>query len=56
LALDANVLGHFLEWGFSDAQIPFVSTRLGQAWTADPVEDITVEQMLAYARKQKSKT
>lgn len=38
-------------WGTSDAQLSFVSKRLGQAWTADPVENITVEQMLAYARE-----
>jgi hypothetical protein len=43
-------------WGLSDAQLPFVSKRLGQAWTADPVENITVEQMMAYAREQKAKT
>jgi hypothetical protein len=43
-------------WGLSDAQLPFVSTRLGQAWTADPIENITVEKMLEWARESKSKT
>jgi hypothetical protein len=43
-------------WGLSDQQLSFVSKRLGQAWTADPVENITIEQMLEYAREYKSKT
>jgi len=41
-------------WGFSDVQLSFVAKRLGKAWTADPVENITVEQMLEYARTHKA--
>jgi hypothetical protein len=39
-------------WGLSDAQLPFVSRRLGNAWTADPVENLTIERMLEFARKR----
>jgi hypothetical protein len=42
-------------WGFSDAQLSFVTPRLGRAWTADPVENLTIEQMLQYARDFKAK-
>lgn len=42
-------------WGLSDAQLPFVAKRLSQAWTADPVENITIGQMLEYATEYKSK-
>jgi hypothetical protein len=41
-------------WGLSDAQLSFVSTRLGNAWTADPVENLTVERMVEYSRTQRS--
>jgi hypothetical protein len=42
-------------WSFSDAQLSFVTPRLGRAWTADPVENLTVERMLQYARDFKAK-
>lgn len=40
-------------WGVSDAQLSFVSRRLGNAWTADPVENLTIDQMLESARNYK---
>jgi hypothetical protein len=30
-------------YGYSDAQLSFVSSRLGQAWTADPLENLKLE-------------
>jgi len=30
-------------YGFSDAQLSFVSSRLGSAWTADPLENLALE-------------
>jgi hypothetical protein len=43
-------------WATSDAQLAFVSKRLGQALTADPVENLTIAQMLEYARTNTSQT
>jgi hypothetical protein len=41
-------------WGLSDAQLSFVARRLGNAWTADPVENLTVERMLEFARNERA--
>jgi hypothetical protein len=30
-------------YGYSDAQLSFVSSRLGQAWTADPLENLKID-------------
>jgi Protein of unknown function (DUF4238) len=43
-------------WSLSDAQLSFVAKRLGKAWTADPLENLTTERMLEYARTHKSQT
>jgi Protein of unknown function (DUF4238) len=41
-------------WGMSDAQLSFIARRLGNAWTADPVESLTIDQVLEFARSHKS--
>lgn len=43
-------------WGLSNAQLSFVAKRLGKAWTADPLENLTTERMLEYARTRKLQT
>jgi hypothetical protein len=30
-------------YGYSDAQLSFVSSRLGSAWTADPLENLALD-------------
>ena len=30
-------------YGYSDAQLSFVSSRLGRAWTADPIENLSLD-------------
>jgi Protein of unknown function (DUF4238) len=30
-------------YGYSEAQLSFVSSRLGQAWTADPLENLSID-------------
>lgn len=40
-------------YGYSDAQLSFVSSQLGQAWTADPLENLKLEYpTLALSRRQ----
>jgi hypothetical protein len=34
---------HKYVYGYSEAQISFVSSRLGQAWTADPLENLKLD-------------
>ena len=42
-------------WALSDAQLSFVTKRLGRAWTADPLENLTTERLLEFARTQKAR-
>lgn len=37
-------------WGKDDSQFSFVARRLGKAWTADPMENLSFDALLAGAR------
>jgi len=41
-------------WGMSNAQLSFLATRRRNAWTADPVETPTIDQMLEFVKGHRS--